>query len=223
MPSRVPAVHYTEARHSSMRTSLSSTGVSWRLLMRYPSYARNRANALPSPSPLHYVMAKIVPAVQLAAHAKSNTLYSRSYGRTSKFFRLDGLLLCRIIMGLCFASCELRYKGTKVVIITEFINMTVPCKLFFPNCFFLPEAEFNYILKEIVLVMRNCCITISEIELVSGELSHGAADLCIRSSCLKICIWFKFFINIFRIKMMIHVHFWIRIYLLKLNYLSEGA
>ena len=130
MPSRVPAVHYTEARHSSMCTSLSSTGVSWRLLMRYPSYARNRAYALPSPSPFHYVMAKIVPAVQLAAHAKSNTLYSRSYGRTSKFFRLDGLLLCRIIMGLRFARCELRYKGTKVVIIT------VPCKLFFPNCFF---------------------------------------------------------------------------------------
>ena len=182
MPSRVPAVHYTEARHSSMCTSLSSTGVSWRLLMRYPSYARNRAYALPSPSPFHYVMAKIVPAVQLAAHAKSNTLYSRSYGRTSKFFRLDGLLLCRIIMGLRFARCELRYKGTKVVIIT------VPCKLFFPNCFFLPEYEFNYILKEIVLVMRNCCITISEIELVSGELSHGAADLCIRSSCLKNCI-----------------------------------
>ena len=136
MPSRVPAVHYTEARHSSTRTSLSSTGVSWRLLMRYPSYARNRAYALPSPSPFHYVMAKIVPAVQLAAHAKSNTLYSRSYGRTSKFFRLDGLLLCRIIMGLCFVRCELRYKGTKVVIITEFINLTVPCKLFFPNCFF---------------------------------------------------------------------------------------
>ena len=27
-------------------------------------------------------MAKIVPVVQLAAHAKSNTLYGRSYGRT---------------------------------------------------------------------------------------------------------------------------------------------
>ena len=157
--------------------------------MRYPSYARNRAYALSSPSPFHYVMAKIVPAVQLAAHAKSNTLYSRSYGRTSKFFGLDGLLLCRIIMGLCFARCELRYKGTKVVIITEFINMTVPCQLFFSQLFFfLPEAEFNYILKEIVLVMRNCCITISKIELVSGELSHGVADLCIRSSCLKNCI-----------------------------------
>ena len=44
-------------------------------------------------------MAKIVPVVQLAAHAKIITLYGRSYGRTSKFFRLDGLLLFRIIMG----------------------------------------------------------------------------------------------------------------------------
>ena len=45
-----------------------------------------------------------VPAVQLATHVKSSTLYGRmvvrSYGRTSKFFRLDGLLLFYIIMGL---------------------------------------------------------------------------------------------------------------------------
>ena len=42
--------HYTEARNTCMRTSLSSAGVSWRALMGYPSYARNRACALPSPS-----------------------------------------------------------------------------------------------------------------------------------------------------------------------------
>ena len=65
----------------------------------YPNYAHNRACALPPPSPFHYVMAKIVPVVQLATHAKSSTLYGRSYGRTSKFFWLDGLLLFRIIMG----------------------------------------------------------------------------------------------------------------------------
>ena len=44
-------------------------------------------------------MAKIVPVEQLATHDKSSTLYGRSYGRTSKFFWLDGLLLFRIIMG----------------------------------------------------------------------------------------------------------------------------
>ena len=37
-----------------------------------------------------------VPAVQLTTHVKSSTLY----GRTSKFFPLDGLLLFFIIMGL---------------------------------------------------------------------------------------------------------------------------
>ena len=68
--------------------------------MGYPSYARNCARALPSPSPFHYVMAKIVPVVQLAAHAKSST----SYGRTTKFFRLDGSLLFRIVMGLRWSS-----------------------------------------------------------------------------------------------------------------------
>ena len=41
-----------------------------------------------------------VPAVQLTTHVKSSTLY----GRTTKFFRLDGLLLFCIIMGLRSAS-----------------------------------------------------------------------------------------------------------------------
>ena len=36
---------------------------------------------------------------------------------------------------------------------------------FFSIGFFLPEAKFNSFLKEIVLVMRKCCITMSEIEL----------------------------------------------------------
>ena len=53
-------------------------------------------------------MAKIVPVVQLAAHAKSSTLYgravARSHGRTTKFFRPDGLLLFRIVMGLPWSS-----------------------------------------------------------------------------------------------------------------------
>ena len=54
-------------------------------------------------------MAKIVPAMQLTAHAKSSTLYVRLYGRNFKFSRLDGLLLFRIIMRLSCARCELRY------------------------------------------------------------------------------------------------------------------
>ena len=114
MPNREPAVRYTAARRSSMRTLSSSDSVSWRTLMGYPSYARNRACALPSPSPFHYVMAKIVPVVQLAVHAKSSTLYGRAavrlYGRTTKFFRLDGLLLLLfcIFMGLRSASSAIR-------------------------------------------------------------------------------------------------------------------
>ena len=46
-----------------------------------------------------------VPAVQLTTHVKSSTLYGRLYGRRSKFFRFDGLLLpfC-IVMGLRSAS-----------------------------------------------------------------------------------------------------------------------
>ena len=90
MPNRVPAVRYTAARRSSMRTLSSSGGVSWCTPMWYLSYARNRACALPFPSHIHYVMAKIVPVVQLAQHAKNSTLYGRtvlrSNGHTTKFF-----------------------------------------------------------------------------------------------------------------------------------------
>ena len=89
MPNRMPAGRYTAARRSSMRTLSSSDGVSWRTLMGYPGYARNRACALPSPSPFHYVMAKIVPVVQLAAHAKSSTLYGRTVVQPN-FFGLMG-------------------------------------------------------------------------------------------------------------------------------------
>ena len=133
MPNRTPAVRYTEARHSSMRTSFSSAGVSWRTLMGYSNYARNRACTLLSPSPFLYVMAEIMPVVESAAHAKISSLYGRSYGRTSKFFRLDGLLkffllnellLFRIIMGLCYARFALlwwsclyeKYRGPSWVL-----------------------------------------------------------------------------------------------------------
>ena len=44
---------------------------------------------LPSPSPFHYVMAKRVPVVQLAAHAKSSTLYGRTVVQPN-FFGLMG-------------------------------------------------------------------------------------------------------------------------------------
>ena len=92
-----------------MCTSLSSAVVFWRKLMGYPSYASNCACVLPSFSPFYYVVARIVPAVQLAAHVKSSTLYGRPYGHKSNFFRLNGLLLFRIIMGLHYAYCGLRY------------------------------------------------------------------------------------------------------------------
>ena len=57
---------------------------------------------------------------------------------------------------------------------------------FFFQLFFLHEAEFSYFSKEIVLIIRNGCITMSEVELFCGELSFGAVNLCFRCSYLKI-------------------------------------
>ena len=108
MPNRVPAVRYAAARRSSMRTLSSSDSVSWRTLTEYPSYARNRAGALPSPSPFHYVMAKIASVVQLAAHAKSSTLYGctvvRSYNQI-----FWAWLVTTISYSYGATLCELRY------------------------------------------------------------------------------------------------------------------
>ena len=76
------------------------------------------------------------------------------------------------------------FKGIKVVIRTEFINMTVllPMKVFFKTFF-----SFFYLkLNSIFLVIRNCCISMSEIELFSGELSFDVADLCFPCSYIKI-------------------------------------
>ena len=83
--------------------------VFWRMLQGYPIYVSNRAWALSSSSPFHYVIAKILPAVQLTTHARSNIFNGRPQGHTSKVFRLLGLLLFRIIVGLRCVRCELRY------------------------------------------------------------------------------------------------------------------
>ena len=67
--------------------------------MDYSSYAKNGACALPSPSPFHYFMAEMVPAMQLAMQAKSSTLYGRPHGLNSKCFGHGGLLPFPIIVG----------------------------------------------------------------------------------------------------------------------------
>ena len=61
-----------------------------------------------------------MPAIQVTTHVKSSTLY----GRTSKLFQLDGLLLFCIIMGLCSALIILQE-----VIVTGGLNfkMTTLC------------------------------------------------------------------------------------------------
>ena len=53
----------------------------------------------------------MVPAIQLAAHARNSTFYSWSHGSKSKVFQLDELLLFPIIMGL---RCALQ-NGNEIV------------------------------------------------------------------------------------------------------------
>ena len=65
-----------------------------------------------------------VQLIQLAVHAKSSTLDSRLYGRTSKFFRFDGLLLFCIIMGLHSVSSAINFRDVVI-----FYTLTSICKL----------------------------------------------------------------------------------------------
>ena len=62
------------------------------------------------------------------------------------------------------------------------MTVLLPMKVFFKTFF-----SFFYLkLNSIFLVIRNCCISMSEIELFSGELSFDVADLCFRCSYIKI-------------------------------------
>ena len=86
-------------------------------------------------------------------------------GEIPEFFQFPK---CDISTARCKCTINIfTYKGIKVVIISEFINMTVLLSMW---AVFIPIVFFTWswiqFLKEIVLVMRNCYITMSEIELV---------------------------------------------------------
>ena len=94
-----------------------------------------------------------------------------------------------------------------------------------PNIFFFFHLKLNqFFLKEIVLVMRNCCITISEIEVVFRRADFRCSGSLYSMLLYKNCIGFKFSINIFWTKRMIHVHYvstrWLVVSFLT-GYLSE--
>ena len=60
-------------------------------------------------------------------------------------------------------------------------------QFYFPWRLFLKHFLIFYLkLNSIFLVIRNCCISMSEIELFSGELSFDVADLCFPCSYIKI-------------------------------------
>ena len=143
-------------------------------------------------------------------------------GEIPEFFQFPK---CDISTARCKCTINIfTYKGIKVVIISEFINMTVLLSMW---AVFIPIVFFTWswiqFLKEIVLVMRNCYITTSEIELVFRRAELRCSRSLYSMLLFENCIWFKFSINIFWIKRMIHVSLWIRIYPLELNYVFKGV
>ena len=96
-----------------------------------------------------------------------------------------------------------------------------PCRPFLCCCFFFfTWSWIQFFFKEILLVTKNFCITIPEIELVFRRAERRCSDLYFRCSYLKSVFDSNFQSISFKIrKKIIHVHFWIRIYLLQLNYL----
>ena len=91
--------------------------------------------------------------------------------------------------------------------------------------FFFFHLKLNqFFLKEIVLVMRNCTITISEIEMVFRRADFRCSGSLYSMLLYKNCIGFKFSINIFWTKRVIHFHYvstrWLVVSFLT-GYLSE--
>ena len=76
-----------------------------------------------------------VPAVQLTTHVKSCTLN----GRTSKFFRLDGLLLFCKIMGLHFASSSITSQTN---LTTINVYLWAPSSFYNHNQVAVPAVSF---------------------------------------------------------------------------------
>ena len=89
-------------------------------------------------------------------------------------------------------------KGIKVVIRTEFINL-----------FILPEAEFNSFFKEIILVIRNFCIAMSEIELVFQRAERQCSGSLFSMLLFKKLYLMQIFNQYLSVKRMIHVQMYV--------------
>ena len=85
--------------------------------------------------------------VTFAIYGKNNN--NMVVGEIPEFFQFPKRDICTSTARCKCTHYVFTYKGIKVVIRTEFINMTVllSMKAFF-NGFFLPEAEFNSFLRK---------------------------------------------------------------------------
>ena len=87
---------------------------------------------------------------------------------------------------------------------------------------FFTWSWIQFFFKEILLVIRNFCITMFEIELVFRRAERRCSGSLFSMLLFKKLYLMQIFSQYLYIKRMIHVHFWIRIYLLELNNLLEG-
>ena len=71
-----------------------------------------------------------------------------------------------------------------------------PCRLFL-ICFFFTWSWIQFFFKEILLVIRNCCTSMSEIELVFRRTEFRCSGSLLSMLLFKNCILFKFTINTF--------------------------
>ena len=88
---------------------------------------------------------------------------------------------------------------------------------------FFTWSWIQFFFKEIFLVIRNFCITMFEIELVFRRAERRCSGSLFSMLLFKKLYLMQIFSQYIFIKRMIHVHFWIRIYLLELNNLWEGV
>ena len=117
----------------------------------------------------------------------------------------------------------LKYQGLHKNRIYQHDSFTFHVGFFFMSFFFFTWSWIQFSFKEVFLVIRNFCITMSEIELVFRRAERRCSGSLFSMLLFKKLYLMQIFNQYLKIKRMIHVQFWIRIYLLELNYLFEGV
>ena len=143
--------------------------------------------------------------VTFAIYGKNNG--NMVVGEIPEFFQFPKRDIC-ISTARCKCTIHIfTYKGIKVVIRPNLSTWPFyfPCRLFF-IFFFLTWSWIELFFKEILLIIINFCITMSEIELVFRQAERQCSGSLFSMLLFKKLYLMQIFNQYLYLKRMIHVH-----------------